>query len=153
MDVSCAEIEQYLHEHIPMSKAMAVVVEAIAETGVTLSAPLAPNINHRHTAFGGSISTLAILSAWTAVHVGLLREQVPCRIVIQRNSVEYLGPIEGDFQARWLSPTPVDAGPEVKPPCSIALALSDPVTPSGPMFSGCVATMLARPAIVSTTGI
>ncbi|MGD1908519.1 MAG: thioesterase domain-containing protein [Leptolyngbyaceae cyanobacterium] len=106
MLIDCAEIEQYLHEHIPMSQAMAVAVEAIAETGVTLSAPLAPNINHRHTAFGGSISTLAILSAWTAVHVGLLREQIPCRIVIQRNSVDYLGPIEGDFQARCLPPTP-----------------------------------------------
>ena len=35
---------------------------------------------------------------------------------------------------------------------AIAFALSDPVTPMGPIFSGWVASMLARPAMVSTTG-
>jgi len=44
-----AELEQYLHEHIPLSKAMAVFVVSVAQDAVVLGAPLAPNINHRET--------------------------------------------------------------------------------------------------------
>ena len=36
---------------------------------------------------------------------------------------------------------------------AMALALSEPVTPIGPMFNECVASKLARPAMVSTTGM
>ncbi|MBT9316045.1 thioesterase domain-containing protein [Leptothoe spongobia TAU-MAC 1115] len=97
-------VEQYLHEHIPLSKAMEVTVTSIDQTSVILSAPLAPNINHRNTVFGGSISTLAILSAWTFVHVRLQTLNMPSRIVIQSNSLEYTNPALGDFQAHCLAP-------------------------------------------------
>ena len=101
MAIDCIAVEQYLHEHIPLSQAMAVSVSAIDDNGVVLSAPLAPNINHRNTVFGGSISTLAILSAWTFVHVRL---QTPSRIVIQSNSLDYTNPAQGDFQSHCLPP-------------------------------------------------
>ncbi|EKU97548.1 thioesterase-like protein [Leptolyngbya sp. PCC 7375] len=104
MAIDCITIEQYLHEHIPMSKAMEVTVTSINDSGVLLSAPLAPNINHRNTVFGGSISTLAILSAWTFVHVQLKTLNIPSRIVIQSNSLEYTNPATGDVQARCFAP-------------------------------------------------
>lgn len=93
------EIERYLHEHIPLSREMEVGVVAVDERGVRLSAPLEPNINHRATVFGGSASALAILSAWTLVHVGVREQGYPSRIVIQRNQMEYLRPISGPFEA------------------------------------------------------
>ena len=93
------ELEHYLHEHIPLSSAMQVRVLAIDPDGVTLGAPLAPNINHRDTVFGGSASALAILSAWSLVRVALA-DMGGCRIVIQRNSVDYVAPMLGDFTAR-----------------------------------------------------
>ena len=49
-------IERYLHEHIPLTTHMEVGVDRIDDTGVRLTAPLAPNINHRQTAFGGSVA-------------------------------------------------------------------------------------------------
>jgi thioesterase domain-containing protein len=104
LNVDRSAVEQYLHEHIPLSKAMAVSVTTINETGVILSAPLLPNINHRNTVFGGSISAVAILSAWTFVHVRLQILSLPCRIVIQSNSVEYLKPVEEEFQAHCITP-------------------------------------------------
>jgi thioesterase domain-containing protein len=58
------ELEDYLHVHIPLSAAMQVAVVAVDASGVTLAAPLAPNINHRDTVFGGSASAVAILAAW-----------------------------------------------------------------------------------------
>lgn len=99
-------IERYLHTHIPITRAMAVAVVAVDERGVRLAAPLAPNINHRNTVFGGSAATLAILSAWTLVHTRLREASFPSRIVIQRHSVEYLRPLHGDFEAFCPRPDP-----------------------------------------------
>jgi thioesterase domain-containing protein len=74
------------------------VVEA-TDSRVTLAAPLAPNINHRETVFGGSASAVAILSAWTLMYLRLKREQLNVRIVIQKNTMTYERPITGGFTA------------------------------------------------------
>jgi thioesterase domain-containing protein len=108
MDISCQAVERYLHEHIPLSQAMAVSVKSIDSSGVTLSAPIQPNINHRSTAFGGSISAIAILSAWTLVHVRLQVLAIRCQIVIQSSSIDYTKPIDTDFQVHCLMPADRD---------------------------------------------
>jgi len=93
------ELQNYLHEQIPLSKAMEVEVVTVEEESVALRAPLAPNINHRDTVFGGSASAVAILAAWSLMHTRLLSAGISSRIVIQRNSMEYLRPIAGTFSA------------------------------------------------------
>ena len=94
------ELEQYLHAHIPLSRAMGVSVVSVGASAVVLSAPLGPNINHRETVFGGSASALAILGAWALLQVRLRNEGIASRLVIQRNTMEYERPILGDFTAR-----------------------------------------------------
>jgi thioesterase domain-containing protein len=94
------ELEQYLHRHMPLSAAMAVRVLAAGEGGVVLRAPLAPNVNHSDTVFGGSAAALAILAAWSLPYVRLRAAGVGNRLVIQRNSMEYLRPMAGEFTAR-----------------------------------------------------
>jgi thioesterase domain-containing protein len=94
-----AILQRYLHDHIPLSKAMEVEVVEATDNGVTLAAPLAPNINHRETVFGGSASAVAILSAWTLMYLRLKNEQLNVRIVIQRNTMAYERPITGTFTA------------------------------------------------------
>lgn len=95
------ELEHYLHEHIPLSAAMGVVVREAVTDAVILEAPLEPNINHRDTVFGGSASAVAILAAWSLVRVRLDDPAtLPPRIVIQRNTIEYERPITGTFTAR-----------------------------------------------------
>lgn len=83
---------------------MGVSVFSITGQSVVLRAPLAPNINHRETAFGGSVSALAILAAWCLLHTRLRTAGDDSRIVIQRNSMEYLQPLTGDFYAIAESP-------------------------------------------------
>lgn len=95
-----AELEAYLHAHIPLSAAMQVSVVEIGPEAVVLGAPLAPNINHRDTVFGGSASAVAILAAWSLLHLRLTAAGFESRVVIQRNSMDYLAPIVGDFTAR-----------------------------------------------------
>lgn len=94
-----AELETYLHTHIPLSRAMAVRVISLADEKVVLGAPLGPNINHRDTVFGGSASAVAILSAWSLLHLRLTAAGHPSRVVIQRNSMDYLTPIARNFTA------------------------------------------------------
>ena len=99
------DLQDYLHQHIPLSSAMAVsVVEASLER-VVLSAPLAPNINHRETVFGGSASAVAILAAWSMLHLRLSAHGLGSRLVIQRNTMEYGLPIDGTFTAVAEAPT------------------------------------------------
>ena len=102
------ELERYLHERIPLSRAMAVSVLAVGQEAVTLQVPLAPNINHRDTVFGGSASALAILASWALLHVRLQAEGIAGRLVIQRNTMEYQRPIRGLFTARSTLEHPAD---------------------------------------------
>ena len=102
--MTASEIQTYLHEHIPLSAAMQVQVEEANPGQVVLGAPLHPNINHRDTVFGGSASALAILSAWSLLHVKLSAGGHKTRLVIQRNSMTYEQPILGYFTAQALSP-------------------------------------------------
>jgi thioesterase domain-containing protein len=101
------DIEHYLHEHIPLSSAMGVRVLSASREAVRLSAPLAPNINHRATVFGGSASAAAILAAWTLLYVRLQGEGIAARLVIQRNSMHYEKPMSDNFIAE--ARLPVDA--------------------------------------------
>lgn len=93
------EVEAYLHEHIPIAKTMGVGVKACEPIAVVLTAPLAANVNHRATVFGGSASAVAILAAWTWLHFALRDAGLECRVVIQRNEMDYELPIDGDFTA------------------------------------------------------
>lgn len=93
------DLEIYLHEQIPLSAAMGVSVRAITEASVTLAAPLAPNINHKSTVFGGSASALCILAAWSTLHVRLIDAGLSSEIVIQSNTMEYERPMHGEFVA------------------------------------------------------
>ncbi|WP_342618880.1 YiiD C-terminal domain-containing protein [Rhodoferax sp. GW822-FHT02A01] len=92
-------LQQYLHAHIPLSKAMSVSVVSVEPESVTLSAPLQPNINHRETVFGGSASALAILAAWCLIQTRLSAEGIAARLVIQENTMSYDNPIAGEFLA------------------------------------------------------
>ena len=102
------ELQQYLHDHIPLSIAMQVAVVAVSDDAVVLRAPLAPNTNHHATIFGGSASALAILAAWSLLHTRLTNHSVPARLVIQRNTMEYERAISSDFTARSFLPGPAN---------------------------------------------
>jgi thioesterase domain-containing protein len=92
-------LERYLHEQIPLAAAMGVRVRMATPERVQLAAPLAPNVNHHETVFGGSAAALATLSAWTLLHLRIIRAGLHARLVIQRSTMTYERPIPGDFEA------------------------------------------------------
>jgi thioesterase domain-containing protein len=98
--LSAPALELFLHQQIPLSQAMQVTAVEVTEDAVLLSAPLAPNLNHRATVFGGSACAVAMLSAWALLHVRLRVALPSVAIVIQRQSMNYQRPIHGAFAAR-----------------------------------------------------
>ncbi len=94
------EVESYLHSNIPLSADMGVRVKIATPDEVLLWAPLAPNINHHRTVFGGSGVVLATLAAWTLLHLRLEQGRIGAQLVIQRSAMEYEKPIPGDFESR-----------------------------------------------------
>lgn len=93
-------LQQYLYDHIPLSQAMQVEVRHVDADEIVLAAPLAPNINHQSTIFGGSASAVAILAAWSLVHTRLASAGIANDLVIQSNTMQYELPVGGTVTAR-----------------------------------------------------
>ncbi|MGH8231098.1 MAG: YiiD C-terminal domain-containing protein [Steroidobacteraceae bacterium] len=92
-------LEQLLHRQIPLSRAMQVAAREVSADSVRLWAPLAPNLNQHATVFGGSAVAVAILAAWSLLHLRLQLQFPAVAIVIQRQSMRYNLPIRGGFEA------------------------------------------------------
>lgn len=92
-------LADFLHGKIPLSKAMDVSVVSASAEEVVLEAPLGPNINVHGTMFGGSVSTLGLLAAWSVLHLLLEAEGIANQLVIHKTEMEYLLPIPGCARA------------------------------------------------------
>lgn len=95
----------FLLNSVPIAKAMGIEVESIENGQVVLSAPLLNNINHKQTAFGGSLHSVATLACWSFLHLKLLEAaQQEAPIVIVSSEISYLRPVSGDFLAICKAP-------------------------------------------------
>ena len=59
------ELQEKLHNEIPLTKLMNIKIEEYNDKELITSAPLDININDKGTAFGGSLSTITIISSWS----------------------------------------------------------------------------------------
>lgn len=101
--MNCKTFNEFLFKSVPIAKAMGITIDGITDDHVILRAPLSPNINHKHTAFGGSLHSVATLACWCYLHLQLKqREEAP--IVIVSSQISYLRPVEGDFYAICKAP-------------------------------------------------
>ena len=99
-------LEATLHHEIPITRALGVTVESYDGQILCLKAPLAPNINHKDTAFAGSLNALATLSGWGMVWLILQEAKIAAKIVIQDSQINYLRPVAADFAAASRKPDP-----------------------------------------------
>ena len=89
----------YLHRQIPATAALGIQVTHVEPDAVKLHAPLAPNLNHQATAFGGSLSTLGITAGWTLMHVRLMSHRPRVEVVIQDSQTRFMRPADAGFDA------------------------------------------------------
>jgi thioesterase domain-containing protein len=96
---AAANLEYLLHSEIPLSQAMGIRVAGYDGRCLRLAAPLAPNINHKLTAFGGSLYSLAVLCGWGLLHLKLAEAGLHKHIVIQEGNIRYLRPVNREMLA------------------------------------------------------
>lgn len=96
------ETETFLHEQIPLTRAMGVTVESWDGQQLVLCAPLEPNHNHLGTAFGGSLSALTTLAGYCLLWLVLGDRQA--HIVVRESSIRYKSPVRGDLRAMCRRP-------------------------------------------------
>ena len=97
--MNSSEFEQFLHEQIPITKAMEFNVIEFSTSKVKVLAKLKPNTNHMGTAFGGSINSLMAVCGWAMMYANVKDVAPEAHIVIQKSSINYLGSIKEDFVA------------------------------------------------------
>ena len=100
-----ARLERYMHAHIPLVTPMQVRVAGHDASGLTLAAPLAPNINHERSAFGGSLASLMTLACWGYLWLQLEGEP-GLHIVVNEANLRYMKPVTGELLACCRAPAP-----------------------------------------------
>jgi thioesterase domain-containing protein len=93
------ELEKVLHHEIPLTKAMSLRVREASPELVRLYLPIEPNVNHKSTAFGGSLYSGAVLAGWGALWCTLRDLEIKAQIVIAASNMEYLLPVKTHFEA------------------------------------------------------
>lgn len=90
----------FIHEGIPLARAMALELGDYDGEQLTLTGPLGPNVNDKGCAFGGSLVSLMTLTGWGVVELALRQRGEDCDVYVGESTVRYLSPVWGDFQAR-----------------------------------------------------
>lgn len=91
------EISDYLNQHVPLFRAMEGRLARCDNTGVSIVAPLAPNINDKDIAFGGSMAALAALTGWALTRIALNERGENPEIVITDSTLKFLRPVRGEI--------------------------------------------------------
>jgi thioesterase domain-containing protein len=92
-------LQELIDREIMLAKPMGIIVEAASESAVILRAPLAPNANHKGTAFGGSLYSIAVLTGWAWITRFLATRKLNAEAVIQESSMRFLAPVHGEMRS------------------------------------------------------
>lgn len=109
--MSTRGLEAFLHEKIPLTKAMGLHVAESSAARLVLEAPLAANRNHLGTAFGGSLHMLPTLACYAALWTLLREAGLDGHVVVKRSAAGYRSPVRGTLRAVCLRP-PAEAAAE-----------------------------------------
>ncbi len=96
-DLTAQHLESVLHQDIPLTRNMGLKVIDWQQHSLRLHLPLAPNINHKSTLFGGSLYCGAVLAGWGWLHLRLKEAGIDDgHIVIQEGQISYPLPVKND---------------------------------------------------------
>lgn len=86
-------LQDTLYSEIPLTRTIGIKVVDSSPLSLSLSAPLLPNINHKSTAFGGSLYSVSVLTGWGLIFQLLKQHDLTGHIVIQESQTRYLKPV------------------------------------------------------------
>ncbi len=92
------QLKEFIYREFPLAQAQGVDIVRADDRGLEILAPLKLNRNHLGTAFGGSISSLLILSCYASLFYQMEKEGYHFHLVIKEESTKYLMPVEEDIR-------------------------------------------------------
>lgn len=99
MEVNTAELIAILRDKIVLYEHLGIDVLEVSPSRVRFQVSLAKNRNHKGTAFGGSLYAVGVLAAYALVLAGLKQRAIQTEnIVIAKGEIQYLRPVETDFE-------------------------------------------------------
>lgn len=101
-----AELEKFLHAKIPLTAAMGIRVLQTGPRQLILEAPLAPNVNHLGSVFGGALHALPTLACYAALWTLLVEGSVDGHVIVRKSYANYAQPVRGTFRAVCERPPP-----------------------------------------------
>ena len=100
------ELQNKLHNEIPLTKTMEIKIQNYNNQELITTASLGININDKGIAFGGSLSTLSIISGWSLCW--LISKELGFNsnnIVIIKNETSFRKPVTKDIICHTKKPS------------------------------------------------
>lgn len=95
------DLKQWIYDKIPAVKNFEFEIQTLKPGFVSLKVPLQAHINHKGTAFGGSLYNSAVLACYLLVYSEMTAIGVSSdSFVISEGSMKYIKPVEGDFEVK-----------------------------------------------------
>ena len=94
------DVNAYLARHVPITQAMGIRLRSFDASGVTMTAPLKPNLNDKGIAFGGTLASILALSGWALTDLLLREAGLAADVVIALAATEYRAPVAARIVAR-----------------------------------------------------
>lgn len=95
---AAAALEAEILARIPLASAMGLRIRRYAGDELEMAAPLAPNVNDKGCAFGGSISSLLTLAGWGLIVLGLRGRGFECDLYVGDSHLRYQEPVWGELR-------------------------------------------------------
>ena len=97
--IPAQQLVQFMRDEIPLAHTMDLQLGVHENDMLSLLAPLAPNVNDKGCAFGGSLVSVMTLSGWALVELELRRRGEDCDVFVAESTVRYLAPLWQDFRS------------------------------------------------------
>lgn len=91
------DLVEFIRTNIPLAHNMDLRLASAEHDRLVLAAPLAPNINDKGCAFGGSLVSLMTLGGWALVELALREQGLDCDLFVAESTVHYLDPVWGEL--------------------------------------------------------
>ena len=99
--IDLQQFEADCRRDIPLLTAMELSLVAYRDLALTMEAPLAPNINNKGTAFGGSIASIGLFGGWAVATLAFMDHGIDNpEIVVFRNEMTFERPARGHLVVR-----------------------------------------------------
>lgn len=94
--IDLKRFETECQQDIPLLNAMHLSFVSFDDLTLTMEAPLAPNINNKGTAFGGSIASICLFGGWAVATLAFMDNEIHnTEIVVFKNEMTFERPARG----------------------------------------------------------